>query len=77
MATHELDEKTREIIRQLAEKHHCTVHELMNATVQQIPDRPPNGDMLLGLMADESNLMDQVIESAYLTRQGDPLARDS
>ena len=75
MATHELDHKTLEIIRQLAEEHHCTIHELMSAAVQQIPDRPTNGDALLGLMADEPDLMDQVIESAYLARQQHPLRR--
>jgi hypothetical protein len=69
VAIHELDDETRAIIQQLADKHRCTVEELFSAVLRPETKMGVNGDPVLGLFADEPDLLDQVVESAYEARK--------
>lgn len=69
MSIDKLDDKTRAIIRQLADEHQCSVEELVSA-VLRLEHEPVNGhDPILGLFADEPDLLDAVVQSAYESRQ--------
>jgi hypothetical protein len=65
----ELDEKTRAIIRRLAEEHECTVEEFVRAVLRSESSNTENGDPILGIFSDEPDLMDKVVESAYEARE--------
>lgn len=69
MSTYELDDKTLAIIRQLAEKHGCTVEELVSAVLRSECRSTASEDPVLGLFADEPELLDKVVELAYEARQ--------
>ena len=69
MSIDELDDKTRAIIRQLAKEHECTVEELVRAVLRSESKTTVSGDPILGLFADEPDLMDTVVESAYEVRE--------
>jgi hypothetical protein len=73
MSIRELDDKTLEIIQQLAKEHGCSVPELMGAVLERMTAPTASGDRLLGLMADEPELMDQVIQTAHDAREAHSL----
>ena len=68
MSFHDLDDQTREVLRQLAEKHGWTVEELARVVLGSVP-AAADGDPILGLMADEPDLIDKVVDSAYEARE--------
>jgi hypothetical protein len=67
----ELDEETLERARQLAAARQCSLEELIRDLLQQVQQLPQ--DPYLGMLADEPELIDQVIESAMKAREEHPL----
>jgi len=53
----------------MAEERHCTVGELIAALIREQGNAPPPFPPFVGLFADEPELMDQVMEDVYRTRQ--------
>lgn len=69
----ELDEETLEQARQLAAKRQCTLEELIRDLLKQTEARESLQDPYLGMLADEPELMDHVVESAMRSREEHPL----
>lgn len=74
----QLDAATLAKAEQLASERHCTVPELLRSLVEQTTTAPPQvaGD-LVGLMADEPELVDQIMDDVYRTRASQKLRADS
>jgi hypothetical protein len=68
MTVPQLDKKAVALIRQLAAEHRCTVADLLAAVIRSESTATAPSDPLLRLLADEPDLLDQVVESAYKAR---------
>jgi hypothetical protein len=69
----ELDEETLTRARKLAETRRCSLDELLKAFIQQETTPTNSIDTMLGMFADEPELLDEVVESAMQARERDPL----
>jgi len=69
----QLDEQTLERIRRLSRLRRCTLEELLKEAIEQMRVIEPTKDRVLGMFANEPELMDQVVESAMLNRENHPL----
>jgi hypothetical protein len=69
----ELDEETLERARQLAAARQCSLEELIKDLLKQTEAHKPLQDPYLGMLADEPELIDRVIESAMKAREEHPL----
>ena len=68
-----LDEQTLGRARQLAERRHCSLEELITGLIEQLGAIRSDEDALIGMLADEPEVMDQVVESAMKAREEHPL----
>lgn len=75
MATndHEIDPSVFARLLRVAAQRHCTPEELLDGLLRPLEPPVPSSDPLLGLLADEPELMDQVMEFVYQARERDPL----
>lgn len=64
----ELNEETIERAQRAADEAHCSVGELFTRLLEQVAIQAPGPDPLLGMMADEPELIDRVLESAMKAR---------
>jgi hypothetical protein len=71
----ELDEKTLARARALAERRHCSLDQLIKDFIDQETKPTTPSDTVLGMFADEPELLDQVVDSAMHARERDPLRR--
>lgn len=71
----ELDEETLARARELAEARRCSLDELVRAFIQQETKPTTSFDPVLGMFADEPDLLDEVVESAMQVRERDSLRR--
>lgn len=69
----QLDEQTLEHARRLSRLRRRTLEELLKETIEQMRVTEPTNDRVLGMFADEPELMDQVIESVMTARENHPL----
>ncbi|MBT4497807.1 MAG: hypothetical protein HOC74_08805 [Gemmatimonadetes bacterium] len=69
----QVDEGTWSKAKQMAEARHCTVEDLIRELINQLTAATATKDSLLGMMADEPDLMDQVLDSALQARSKDAL----
>jgi hypothetical protein len=69
----QLDEQTLERARQIAACHHCTLEELIKEIISRLGEAEGVNDPLLGMLAHEPELMDQVMESVIRAREEHPL----
>lgn len=70
--TIELDETTTNRARKLADLRHCTVDELVRHLISEAPIDTAEGD-LVGMLADEPELVDQIMQDVYRTRESQGL----
>ncbi|HEY9841596.1 MAG TPA: hypothetical protein V6D23_14130 [Candidatus Obscuribacterales bacterium] len=66
----ELDDKTYQLAEKLAGNLDVSIAELISRLLSQQVGQGPN---LLGLLADEPELMDEVMESVHQARETHPL----
>jgi hypothetical protein len=66
---HTTDDKGFQELVALAEQRQCTVGELIVALVSEQGAAPPPLPPFVGLFANEPELMDQVMEDVYRTRE--------
>jgi hypothetical protein len=71
--TLKLDETTLERFRRLAETRRCTLEELIQEIIEQAGRVEVGNDLLLGMFAQEPELIDQVLALALKAREDDPL----
>lgn len=71
----ELDEETLARARKLAEARRCSLDELVRAFIQEETKPITPEDTVLGMFADEPDLLDAVVESAMQARERDSLRR--
>ena len=71
--TLQLDQPTMERARTLAELHHCSVEQLVATLVRDQFEQAAGTKGLVGLMSDEPELMDRVMDDVYATRASTPL----
>ena len=78
MATIEiqLDEQVLIQARKLAEKHQYNLEEFLVRIIEQLGAPTPD-DPLIGLFSDEPELLDQVVNSAMLSRESASLRSNS
>lgn len=69
----ELDEKTLLRARELAEARHCSLDQLIKAFIEQGTTPAAPTDTVLGMFADEPELLDEVVHSAMHAREQHPL----
>ena len=69
----QVDEGTWSKAKQMAEARHCTVEDLIRELINQLTTATTTKDALMGMMADEPDLMDQVLDSALRARSRDSL----
>lgn len=69
----QVDEGTWSKAKQMAEVRRCTVEDLIRELIDQLTAAATKKDPLLGMMADEPDLMDQVLDSALQARSEDSL----
>mgnify|MGYP003973774869 CR=1 FL=1 len=69
----QVDEGPWSKAKQMAEARHCTVEDLIRELINQLTAATATKDSLLGMMADEPDLMDQVLDSALQARSKDAL----
>jgi hypothetical protein len=68
-----LDDQTFERIKHIAAHRHGTVETLIQDLVQRLVAIETTADPLLGMFAQEPDLMDAVIAAALDARETDPL----
>lgn len=75
MATnhHEIDPVVLQRIVRVAESRRCSPDELLDRLLRPLEQPAPTADPLWGLWADEPELVDQVMETVYRSREHDPL----
>lgn len=71
----ELDEETLARARKLAAARRCSLDELVSAFIQQETKPATSVDTILGMFADEPDLLDEVVGSAMQARERDSLRR--
>jgi hypothetical protein len=69
----QLDEQTYERAQKLAQARFSTLEAWVTDIINQLILIDTEADPLLGMFADEPELMDQVIEAALSARETDPL----
>jgi hypothetical protein len=72
-----LDDQTFERIKHLAARRHGTVETLIQDLVQRLVAIETTADPLLGMFAQEPDLMDAVTAAAMSARETDPLSLTS
>jgi len=65
----ELDDRTFEQVMQLAKLRGCTFEELFKDFVKKSNVKVSGQDHLLGMFADEPELMDEVLDSIMASRE--------
>jgi hypothetical protein len=65
----EIDPELLERVRRLAEKSHRSVDDILQEALDRLehPTEPPPS--LVGLFADEPELVDQILDDVYRTRE--------
>lgn len=71
----ELDEQTIARARELAEMRHCSLDQLIKELIEQGTKPTASSDTVLGMFADEPELLDEVVDSAMRARERDALRR--
>jgi len=69
----ELDEKTLARARELAATRQCSLDQLIKYFIEQGTEPAASADSVLGMFADEPDLIDDVVDSAMHARERDPL----
>ena len=69
----QLDKQTLERALMIAELRKCTLEELIREVIEQIKDSETKKDSIIGMFADETDLIDQLLESAMESRESQPL----
>lgn len=65
----EIDDQTLELAERTARARQCTVGQLFRNLLEKMP----SGDPWLGMLADEPELADTVVEAAMAARETQPL----
>lgn len=71
-----LDEETLSRARDLAEAHKLSLDQLIAEALRQYDAEPDVRNGLIGLFADDRQLLDAVVDSAMTAREHDPLRND-
>ena len=69
----ELDDRTLELAELAARTRQCTVGQLFRDLLEKLPLSRPLGDPWLGMLADEPELADSIVEAAMAARETQPL----
>ncbi|MBR8839225.1 MAG: hypothetical protein DSM106950_35795 [Stigonema ocellatum SAG 48.90 = DSM 106950] len=69
----QLDDKTLEKARMLAESRHCDLSELVAYAILKLAVVEPPLDRLLGLYASEPETIDEIVEEVMRDRAADPI----
>jgi hypothetical protein len=70
----QLDDDTLERARRLASARNCSVEQLLGGLLRRLEEGPrQEGDPLLGMLSNEPDLMDKVLESILEARERHPL----
>jgi hypothetical protein len=73
----QLDEQTLARAMKLAESRHCTLDELIKEMIENLEAFEAVDEPLLGMFADDPELIDQVMESAMMAREAHPLRQSN
>lgn len=69
----QIDEKTLEKAHLLAKSRQCDLSQLITYAIEQLAVTEPPKDRLLGLYADEPELIDEILEEIMRDRAANPL----
>jgi hypothetical protein len=73
----QLDEKTLELARRVAELRHSTLEAIIREIIERLAFAAIQDDPVVGMFAQEPELMDQATESAMTARERDLLRQSS
>ena len=65
----QIDPQTLERARQLAASQKCTLEELIKTLIERLGTESQEHDHLVGMFADEPDLMDEIVTSAIQDRE--------
>jgi hypothetical protein len=69
----ELDTQTIERARRVAQARHCTVEHLLREMIESLGSTAIEEDVFLGMLAQEPEVIDQVLVMAMEAREQHPL----
>lgn len=69
----DLDKKTLERAKEIAALRHSTLEALIKDIIVLLVDAEGSPDPLLGMFAQETSLIDQIVDQAMTARETDPL----
>ncbi len=69
----ELDDETLVRAKEMAEKNHCTLQELLKVMIEQLAVPPVLNYPLLGGWEDEAELVDEILADIMRDRAAHPL----
>jgi hypothetical protein len=64
-----LDEQTLARALQLADSHHCTLDELLKEIIEKMESFESKKSTIMGMFSDEPELIEQIVESAMVSRE--------
>ena len=73
----QLDEQTLARAMKLAESRHCSLDELIKDMIENLETFKAADETLLGMFADEPELIDRVMQSVMMAREAHPLRRSN
>ncbi len=65
----DMDEATLGRAQRLADASNCSLEDLLSRLIAELPDQEQPADSILGLMADEPELVDEILASAMKMRE--------
>ena len=65
----DMDEATLGRVQRLADASNCSLEDLLSQIIAELPEQKQPTDSILGLMADEPELVDEILASAMKARE--------
>jgi hypothetical protein len=65
----DMDEATLDRVQRLADASNCSLEDLLSQLIAGLPEQTKPADSILGLMADEPELVDEILAAAMKARE--------
>jgi predicted DNA-binding ribbon-helix-helix protein len=71
----QLNKQTFERVSRIAESRHCSIEDLIRDIIERIEEFKTEKSSFLGMFAEETELMDKIIESVMSARESNDLRK--
>lgn len=69
----QLNERALARLKKIAEQKHVTIEKVLQDMIERLLEAQSSEDLVLGMFAQEPELMDDVVAEAMKARESDPL----